>query len=194
MRTSTCRCAGRHVSPYAYVLWRGRCGQDTFREKLRDTFEVELPCAFLDFRRDDGGSLTADDLPSVLFEVTRQLDVICPHFELAYIRFGELRNQAAVKPGAKNSSLVTDLAETTVSEAISEVVFEKLPFGAGALVKGARAGIEYLSAPARVKAWRELLKTADGKRLRTWLETADLDKIHRKLKDLLIQQFPASPR
>jgi hypothetical protein len=50
----------------------------------------------------------------------------------------------------------------------------------------ARTGIEYLSAPARVRAWRELLKTADGQRLRTWLETADLDEIHRKLKDLLI--------
>jgi hypothetical protein len=162
-------CVRQHVDapegtflPMLMFYGVGGAGKTTFREKLRDTFEVELPCAFLDFRRDAGGSLTADDLPSVLFEAARQLDVICPHFELAYIRFGELRNQAAVKPGAKHSSLVADLAETAVGEAISKVVSEKLPFGIGALVKGARTGIEYLSAPARVKAWRELLKTADG--------------------------------
>ena len=48
--------------------------------------ETALPTAYLDFNRSGGANLLADNIPEALFAVSQQLNVVCPRFELAFLR------------------------------------------------------------------------------------------------------------
>lgn len=179
----------------------GGSGKSMLVARLRQILRPEkLPLAVIDFDTGAGQNRFTNDIPATLFEVSRQLGVVCPRFEVAYFRLLELMNQTAnLRPGGPSGSLVADLAESTAGELAGKglEVAEVAPLGIGALVKLARVGLEYVNAPERQKAYREYLGQDEGKKLLRWLQQSDADRIARNLKDFLAmdlaQRLPERP-
>ncbi len=179
----------------------GGSGKTMLVARLRQVLRPEhVPLAVIDFDTAAGQNRFTNDIPATLFEVSRQLGVVCPRFELAYFRLLELMNQTAnLRPGGSCGSLVGDLAESTVGEVTGKVLEAAAlaPLGVGALVKLARVGLEYVNAPERQKAYREYRREEEGKKLLRWLIQADADRIALNLKDFLAmdlaQRLPERP-
>ena len=167
----------------------GGAGKSMFVARLRQILLPEpLPLAFIDFDTASGSNPFTNDIPATLFEISRQLGVICPRFELSYAAMLKFLNQTAcLRPGTKSDSLPEDLIEEGATEVLEKAAewAELTPFGVGVLVKLVRAGWDYAHEPARQQAYREFLSTEEGKKLLGSLRMANAARIAGQLGGLL---------
>jgi len=139
-----------------------------------------VPFASIDFDTQQGFNAFKDDLRATLFEITKQLGVVCPYFEMAFHVFNVKTGHPTADPAqADSDSLTADFSETALSDLLGEVLHD-IPV-AGTVAKALCLLGKRLLLPERQKVFREWLKTESGREDLVWLEAASPQEISKDL-------------